>query len=82
MIALHDADSASALQFVEARLHNAGIDIQFSREETEKINCLGGRASDLASVRSRFISVIFEDEHAIFTAHTKNACWAETYRRS
>jgi len=50
-IALHDADHESALRLVKARLHDAGVDIQFSREETEKIICLGGRASDLASVR-------------------------------
>jgi len=49
-IALHDADHESALRLVKARLHDAGVDIQFSREETEKIICLGGRASDLASL--------------------------------
>ncbi|KAI0005857.1 RNA12 protein-domain-containing protein [Russula compacta] len=50
MIALHDADNESALQLVKARLHDAGIDVQFSNEEMERINCLGGRASDLASL--------------------------------
>jgi hypothetical protein len=50
MIALHDADNQSALQYVKARLDDVGIDVQFSPEETEMIDCLGGRASDLASV--------------------------------
>ncbi|KAI9509964.1 RNA12 protein-domain-containing protein [Russula earlei] len=47
MIGLHDADNESVLQFVKARLHNADVDVQFSHEEMEKINYLGGRASDL-----------------------------------
>ncbi|KAH9966490.1 RNA12 protein-domain-containing protein [Russula dissimulans] len=50
MIALHDADAESVLQFVKARLHNAGISVQLTHEETETINCLGGRASDLTSL--------------------------------
>ena len=49
MIALRDADNQTALQYVKARLDDVGI--EFSLEETEMINCLGGRASDLASVR-------------------------------
>jgi len=51
MIVLHDADNQSALQYVKARLDDVGIDVRFSLEETEMINGLGGRASDLASVR-------------------------------
>ena len=54
MIALHDADNQSALQYVKAKLHDVGIDVRFSPEETEMINCLGGRASDLASVCLNF----------------------------
>ncbi|KAI0306739.1 RNA12 protein-domain-containing protein [Multifurca ochricompacta] len=49
MIALFDADNASALEFIKTTLHEAGVEVQFSYEETEMINCLGGRASDLAS---------------------------------
>ncbi|KAH9997539.1 exonuclease [Russula vinacea] len=48
MIALRDADNQTALQYVKARLDDVGI--EFSLEETEMINCLGGRASDLASL--------------------------------
>ena len=51
MIALRDADNQSALQYVKARLGDVGIDIQFSLEETELIDRLGGRASDLTTVR-------------------------------
>lgn len=51
-IALYDADSASALQFVKQRLHESGIDADFSEKETAYVERLGGRASDLASVRS------------------------------
>jgi len=50
MIALRDADAESVLQFLKARLHNAGIGVQLTHEETEEINCLGGRASDLTSL--------------------------------
>ena len=50
MIALHDADDQSALQYVKAKLGDAGIDVRFSLEETGMINCLGGRASDLTTV--------------------------------
>lgn len=51
-IALYDADSASALQFVKQRLQESGIDADFSEKETMYVERLGGRASDLASVRS------------------------------
>lgn len=80
MIALHDADNESALQLVKARLHDAGIDIQFSNEEMESINCLGGRASDLASVCLYFACLTFEGQIAMFTAPTQIAYWAKTYR--
>ncbi|KAI0273842.1 RNA12 protein-domain-containing protein [Gloeopeniophorella convolvens] len=50
MIALFDADTASALQFVKARLHEAGVDVDFSPEETVMVERLGGRASDLSSL--------------------------------
>ncbi|KAI0256515.1 RNA12 protein-domain-containing protein [Lactifluus subvellereus] len=50
MIALSDADNASALQFVKAKLHEAGFEVEFSHDEMEMINCLGGRASDVAIV--------------------------------
>ncbi|EIM82494.1 exonuclease [Stereum hirsutum FP-91666 SS1] len=49
-IALYDADSASALQFVKQRLHESGIDADFSEKETAYVERLGGRASDLASL--------------------------------
>ncbi|KAN0124028.1 RNA12 domain containing protein [Russula decolorans] len=49
-IALHDADDQSALQYVKTKLGDVGIDVRLSLEETEMINCLGGRASDLATL--------------------------------
>jgi len=51
VIALSDVDNASALQLVRTKLHEAGIEIQLSHDDTEMIGWLGGRASDLASVR-------------------------------
>jgi hypothetical protein len=53
-IALQDADDQSALQYVKAKLGDVGIDIRLSPEETKMINWLGGRASDLATVRLLF----------------------------
>ena len=50
MIALSDVDNANALQLVRARLHETDTEIQLSHDDTEMINWLGGRASDLASV--------------------------------
>ena len=50
MIALRDADNQSALQYVKARLHDVGIDVQFSLEETELVDRLGGGASNLDTV--------------------------------
>lgn len=50
MIALSDVDNASALHFVRTKLHEAGTEIQLSHDDTQVINWLGGRASDLASL--------------------------------
>lgn len=50
MIVLADADSASALSLVKEKLHSANIDVDFSRDETEHVERLGGRAEDLESV--------------------------------
>ncbi|KAI0048209.1 exonuclease [Auriscalpium vulgare] len=50
VIALSDADSASALQFVKMRLHEADVPADFTSEQNAYIERLGGRASDLASL--------------------------------
>lgn len=50
-IALYDADAASALSFVKKKLKDAGIDQEFTQEQTTYVERLGGRASDLESVR-------------------------------
>lgn len=50
-IALSDADSSSSLSFVKQKLQDAGIDIGISAEDTRYVERLGGRASDLESVR-------------------------------
>lgn len=50
LIALSDANSSSALQFVQQKLHDGGVDVKFTREQTAYLERLGGRASDLESV--------------------------------
>ena len=50
IIALADADKASALSLVKEKLHTANVDVDFGREETEYVERLGGRAEDLESV--------------------------------
>jgi hypothetical protein len=54
MVALYDADFASALQFVKQRLHEIGVEAEFTSAQTAYVERLGGRASDLASV-SNFV---------------------------
>lgn len=51
LITLSDADNASALSFVKQKLHDAGVDVRFNSEQRTYIQRLGGRASDLESVR-------------------------------
>ncbi|KAJ3533719.1 hypothetical protein NM688_g7243 [Phlebia brevispora] len=50
IIALSDADSASALSLVKEKLRDANIDTDFGHEETSYIERLGGRAEDLESL--------------------------------
>ena len=50
-VALSDADSSSSLSFVKQKLQDAGIDIGISADDTQYVERLGGRASDLESVR-------------------------------
>lgn len=50
LIALSDADSGSALEFVQQKLHNGGVDVKLNKEQTAYLERLGGRASDLESV--------------------------------
>ncbi|RDX48409.1 exonuclease [Lentinus brumalis] len=49
-ISLSDADNASALSFVEQKLHDSGMDVKFSQAQLSYIARLGGRASDLESL--------------------------------
>ncbi|KAJ7197249.1 RNA12 protein-domain-containing protein [Mycena pura] len=49
-IALSDADEASALAFVKRKLKDAGINLEYTREQVASVQCLGGRASDLESL--------------------------------
>jgi hypothetical protein len=51
MVPLYDADAATALQFVKQRLRETGIESDLTPEQTAYVERLGGRASDLASVR-------------------------------
>lgn len=50
IIALSDADSASALSLVKQKLQEAQVEIEFGHEETSYVERLGGRAEDLESV--------------------------------
>ncbi|KAI0747869.1 exonuclease [Daedaleopsis nitida] len=49
-VSLSDADSASALSFVKQKLHDNGLDVQFSQSQITHLQRLGGRASDLESL--------------------------------
>ncbi|EIW60623.1 uncharacterized protein TRAVEDRAFT_57812 [Trametes versicolor FP-101664 SS1] len=49
-ISLSDADNASAMSFVKQKLHDSGVDINFSQQQLAYIDRLGGRASDLESL--------------------------------
>jgi hypothetical protein len=54
-IGLSDADAESSLSFMRQKLKDAGIDVDFTKEQTASIARLGGRASDLESVRGLFL---------------------------
>jgi hypothetical protein len=71
MIALQDADHESALQLVKAKLHDAGIDVQFSREETDEISCLGGRAGDLTTVCPYPTRYLYGPTYQVYSSYTK-----------
>ena len=50
-IALSDADAETALAFVQQKLKEVKLDIQLTPKATASVERLGGRASDLDSVR-------------------------------
>jgi AAA+ ATPase superfamily predicted ATPase len=50
-ISLSDADSATALSFVEQKLKDADANVTFTKETKAYVERLGGRASDLETVR-------------------------------
>ncbi|KDQ60596.1 hypothetical protein JAAARDRAFT_67035 [Jaapia argillacea MUCL 33604] len=49
-IALHDADAASVLAFVQQKLNDSGADLTFTAEQVSLLERLGGRASDLENL--------------------------------
>ncbi|GBE82399.1 RNA12 protein-domain-containing protein [Sparassis latifolia] len=49
-IKLSDADNASALSFMKQKLHDSGVEIDFTRQQRTYVERLGGRASDLESL--------------------------------
>ncbi|PPQ78179.1 hypothetical protein CVT25_015512 [Psilocybe cyanescens] len=61
-IALSDADPSSSLSFVKQKLHDAGVDIGISAQETHLVERLGGRASDLESLIHKVRSGMKVDE--------------------
>lgn len=58
VVVLSDADSRTALSFVQQRLKDADADVTFTPETSACVERLGGRASDLESVRPLSISRI------------------------
>ena len=50
-IALSDADKPSALSFLKDKLNDIDVKADFTKEQISYIERLGGRASDLESVR-------------------------------
>lgn len=59
-IALSDADAAGALMFVKLRLREAGVEPEWTAERTERVERLGGRASDLASVSTASLFIFVQ----------------------
>lgn len=58
-IALSDADARSSLSFVKQKLHDAGLEVQLTAKDAQFVERLGGRASDLESVRlSHFVDKV------------------------
>lgn len=50
-IPLYDADSSSALSFVQQKLQDAGVKLEYTPADIACVERLGGRASDLETVR-------------------------------
>ncbi|THG98922.1 hypothetical protein EW026_g3341 [Hermanssonia centrifuga] len=50
LISLSDADNDSALSLVKIKLHEAGVEVNLTREQITYIQRLGGRAEDLESL--------------------------------
>jgi hypothetical protein len=51
-VALYDADSTSALSFVKGKLRDYGVELEYTKEQIEYVERLGGRASDIQTVSS------------------------------
>ena len=58
-ITLSDADAETALAFVQQKLREAKLDIELTSKTTASIERLGGRASDLDSVRPLILDTFF-----------------------
>ena len=75
IIALSDADSASALSLVKQKLHDAHVEVDLGREETAYVERLGGRAEDLESVRLRGSGIYFAE--TLLAARPQSQKWNE-----
>ena len=64
-IGLSDADPSSALLFMKQKLSNAGIDVDFTSRQTEYVQRLGGRTSDLESVGENVSNLLHESNAII-----------------
>jgi hypothetical protein len=60
-IALADADSASALSFVQDKLQQFGVNTTLSQDQKLLIDRLGGRSSDLEAVSEDVLGILFTD---------------------
>jgi len=63
-ITLSDADAETALAFVQQKLREAKLDIELTSKTTASIERLGGRASDLDSVRPLILVTLVQSPNA------------------
>jgi len=63
-ITLSDADAETALAFVQQKLREAKLDIELTSKTTASIERLGGRASDLDSVRPFILATPVQSPNA------------------
>ena len=71
-VALSDADPRSSVSFVQQKLRDADIQVDFTPEQIAYIERLGGRASELNSV-NRFIYGLAASDRMSPSAHPQSS---------